>query len=69
MCPAGFQWHENVRKCYTPEVSQAVRGTDTVKVCKEMDPRATPAEPRNGAQMEVLKSLAGNCLETPLKMK
>ena len=47
------------RECQ--EVSQPVRGTDTVKVCKEMDPRATPAEPRDRAQVEIIKSLAGSC--------
>ena len=58
-CPSGFQWHNKIRKCYSSEVKKSILGTDTVKVCKSLHPDATPVEPRNQVEMDIIENIAG----------
>ena len=59
MCPIGFQWHANIKKCYSFQLSMLVAGTDIVKVCKDLHPEATPVEPRNQEEMNTIVNMAG----------
>ena len=58
-CPDGYKWYVKAKKCYLSQVIDSVPGSAVVNTCRDLHARATPVEPRNQAQMDIIQTLAG----------
>ena len=58
ICPNGFIWQAKICKCYS-QIIRDISGWDTVSRCQSLHVYATPVEPYNPAELDVINEMSG----------